>query len=128
MNGPSFNTNESPLNFISYVYKELNSAYKHFGTRMRIIGKIENSVDRAQTATGSTSYYQVNTLTPNQNVTIGGGSGGIGVMVNPETNNGYYFEIVALTENNIESYLNIKNGESDVSINNVIFYKIKKDS
>jgi hypothetical protein len=25
------------------------------------------------------------------------------VLLNPETNNGYYFEIVALTETNIES-------------------------
>jgi hypothetical protein len=50
-------------------------------------------------------------------------------MLNPETNNGYYFEIVALTENNVESYLNLdKNNQSDISINNIIFYKIKKES
>ena len=35
VNGPSFKTTELPNNFISYVYKELDSAYKHFGTRMR---------------------------------------------------------------------------------------------
>lgn len=128
MNGPSFTSTEKPLDFISYTYKNLNSAYKHFGTRMRIIGKIENNIDRSQTPAGSTSYYQVNNSNPNQSVTIGGGSGGIALMLNPETNNGYYFEIIALTENNIESYLNIKNGQSDIEINNVVFYKIKKDS
>ena len=127
MNGPSFTSTEKPLDFVSYVYKNLDNAYKHFGTRVRIVGKIENSENRAQTPTGSTSYYQVNTANPSQNVAIGGGSGGIAVMLNPETNNGYYFEIAALTESNIESYLNLKNGETDISISNVLFYKIKKD-
>lgn len=129
MNGPSFKTTDVPLNFISYVYKNLDNAYKHFGTRMRIVGKPENNVQRFQTPVGSTSYYQVNTANPSQSVTIGGGSGGMAVMLNPETNNGYYFEIVALTENNIESYLNIDTqGQSSISINNVVFYKIKKES
>jgi hypothetical protein len=127
VNGPSFSSTEKPLDFISYVYKNLDSAYRHFGTRVRIVGKIENSENRSQTPTGSTSYYQVNTANPSQNVAIGGGSGGIAVMLNPETNNGYYFEIAALTESNIESYLNLKNGETDISISNVLFYKIKKD-
>ena len=128
MNGPSFSSTEKPLDFISYVYKNLDNAYRHFGTRMRVVGKIENSENRSQTPAGSTSYYQVNTANPSQSVAIGGGSGGIAVMLNPETNNGYYFEIAALTENNIESYLNLKNGETDISISNVLFYKIKKDS
>ena len=44
MNGPSFRTTETPLNFISYVYKELDRAYKHFGTRIRVVGKIENNI------------------------------------------------------------------------------------
>ena len=127
INGPAFTSTEKPLDFVSYVYKNLDNAYRHFGTRVRIVGKIENSENRAQTPAGSTSYYQVNTANPSQNVAIGGGSGGIAVMLNPETNNGYYFEIAALTENNIESYLNLKNGESDISISNVLFYKIKKD-
>jgi hypothetical protein len=127
INGPAFTSTEKPLDFVSYVYKNLDNAYKHFGTRVRIVGKIENSENRAQTPTGSTSYYQVNTANPSQNVAIGGGSGGIAVMLNPETNNGYYFEIAALTESNIESYLNLKNGETDISISNVLFYKIKKD-
>jgi hypothetical protein len=129
MNGPSFKTTETPLNFISYQYKQLDNAYKSFGTRMRIIGKIENNENRGQTPIGSVSYYQVNGSQTNQNVSIGGGSGGLAVMLNPETNNGYYFEIVALTETNVESYLKLDtSGKSDISINNVVFYKIKKDA
>jgi hypothetical protein len=129
INGPSFTTTETPINLVSYVYKELNNSYKHFGTRIRIIGKIENNENRSQTPTGSVTYYQVPGVQPDQNVSIGGGSGGMAVLLNPETNNGYYFEIVALTEENINSYLKLDNqGQSDISINNVVFYKIKKDS
>jgi hypothetical protein len=129
MNGPSFKTTETPLNFVSYVYKNLNNAYKHFGTRLRIVGKIENNTTRTQTPIGSTTYFQTPGTQPNQNVNIGGGSGGVAVLLNPETNNGYYFEIVALTEDNINSYLklNTKN-EAELSINNIMFYKIKKES
>jgi hypothetical protein len=129
INGPSFTTTETPINLVSYVYKELNNSYKHFGTRIRVIGKIENNENRSQTPTGSVTYYQVPGVQPDQNVSIGGGSGGMAVLLNPETNNGYYFEIVALTEENINSYLKLDNqGQSDISINNVVFYKIKKDS
>jgi hypothetical protein len=129
INGPSFTTTETPINLVSYVYKELDSAYKHFGTRVRVVGKIENNENRSQTPTGSVTYYQVPGVQPDQNVSIGGGSGGLAVLLNPETNNGYYFEIVALTEENINSYLKLDNqGQSNISINNVVFYKIKKDS
>lgn len=129
MNGPSFKTTEVPLNFVTYVYKNLNGAYKHFGTRVRIVGKIENNTSRTQTPIGSTTYYQTAGTQPDQNVSIGGGSGGLAVLLNPETNNGYYFEIVALTEDNINSYLKLDTkGNAEKSINNILFYKIKKDS
>jgi hypothetical protein len=129
MNGPSFKTTETPLNFVSYVYKNLNNSYKHFGTRMRIVGKVENNTSRTQTPIGSTSYYQVTGSQTDQNVSIGGGSGGLAVLLNPETNNGYYFEIIALTEDNINSYLKLNTkGQAEKSINNVVFYKVKKDS
>ena len=50
-------------------------------------------------------------------------------MLNPETNNGYYFEIIALTEDNIGAYLKTNTkGESEFSINNIVFYKIQKDA
>jgi hypothetical protein len=120
MNGPSFKTTEIPNNFISYVYKELDNAYKHFGTRIRVIGKIENNISKSQTPIGSSSYYKVTGSLSNQSINVGGGSGGLAVLLNPETNNGYYFEIIALTENNIESY---SNGSL---INNIIFYKVMK--
>jgi len=129
MNGPSFANTESPINFVSYVYKELNNAYKIFGTRMRIIGKIESNENRSQTPVGSIPYYGVTGSLPQQNISIGGGSGGMGILINPETNNGYYFEIIALSENNIESYVKVDNsGKPTSTINNVVFYKIKKDS
>ena len=129
MNGPSFKTTETPLNFVTYVHKELNNAYRHFGTRMRIVGKIENNTSRTQTPIGSIPYYQINGSQTDQNVNIGGGSGGLAVLLNPETNNGYYFEIIALTEDNISSYLKLdKQGKSTISINNIVFYKLKKDS
>ena len=129
MSGPSFESSVSPLDFISYIYKPLNNSFKSFGTRMRIIGRVENNQDRLQTPSGSTTYYQLPVTQPNQNANIGGGSGGIGIMVNPETNNGYYFEIVALTEKNIESYMKIKpDGSTDINLYNLVFYKIKKDN
>jgi len=129
MSGPSFESTASPLDFISYVYKPLSNSFKHFGTRMRIIGKVENNEDRLQTPSGSTTYYQLPITQPNQTANIGGGSGGLGVMINPETNNGYYFEIVALTEKNIESYMKINaDGSTDINLYNIVFYKIKKDS
>lgn len=129
INGPSFTAIETPINLVSYVYKQLDNSYKHFGTRVRIIGKIENNENRGQTPNGSVPYYQVSDVAPNQNATIGGASGGLAVLINPETNNGYYFEIVALTENNIESYLKLdKDNKSNISIDNIIFYKIKKDA
>jgi hypothetical protein len=128
-NGPSFKTTETPLNFVSYVYKNLDNAYKHFGTRLRIVGKIENNTTRTQSPNGSVTYYQLSGNQPDQNINIGGGSGGLAFLLNPETNNGYYFEIVALTEDNINSYLKVdENNNAQFSVNNVVFYKIKKDS
>jgi hypothetical protein len=128
-NGPSFKTTEKPLNFVSYTYKQLDNAYKHFGTRMRIVGKIENSISRTQTPNGSTPYYQISGNQPDQNINIGGGSGGLAFLLNSENNNGYYFEIIALTEDNITSYLKLdENNKAEFSINNIVFYKIKKES
>jgi hypothetical protein len=103
-NGPSFSSEDSPIDFISYVNKPLNNSFKHFGTRMRIIGKIENNDKSIQNASGATTYFNVETTTPDENKTISGGSGGIATLLNPENNNGYYFEIAALSEKNIDKY------------------------
>ncbi len=124
MNGPNFSASELPIDFISYVHKPMSDSFKHFGTRTRIIGRIENSLNRAQTPTGSSTYYtasssNISGSSPESNITIGGASGGIGVLVNPETNFGYYFEIAALTEDNVKSYSGMQN---------LFFYKINKSS
>jgi hypothetical protein len=122
LTGPNFTTKEKPRNFISYVHKSLeDNKYKHFGTRMRIVGKIENSSDRGQTSNGSATYYVVNGSTPDKNINISGGSGGIAFMLNSTTNVGYYFEIAALGIGNLSK-------EERESVSNVFFYKIKSDN
>lgn len=120
VNGPSFDTATNAINFISYVYKPLSDKFKHFGTRMRIVGKIENGTTKDQSPQGGVIYYTVPGITPDQNIGISGGSGGLGVLLNPLTNAGYYFEIVALGTNTIT--------QTDNNVNNVLFYKIKKDA
>jgi hypothetical protein len=119
MTGPNFTTTQTPRDFISYVYKPLSNKFKHFGTRMRVVGKIEYDSNRGQTPVGSSAYYLIPGTTPDKNISIVGGSGGLGVMVNPETNNGYYFEVVALGANNLTS-------SQQENVNNIIFYKIEK--
>jgi hypothetical protein len=120
--GPNFTTKEKPRNFISYVHKSLeDNKYKHFGTRMRIVGKIENSSDRGQTSNGSATYYVVNGNTPDKNINISGGSGGLAFMLNSSTNVGYYFEIAALGMGNLSK-------EERESVSNVFFYKVKSDN
>jgi hypothetical protein len=121
MNGPSFATTETPINFVSYVYKPLTNKFKHFGTRVRVVGKINNSTTTGQTPVGSTPYYDLTQTTPDQAVKSNGASAGLAVMINPETNNGYYFEIIPLSEN--------VGGSTSASqnIDNVIFYKVMKD-
>ncbi len=119
MSGPSLTTYPKPTEFVSYVYKPLTDKFKHFGTRMRIIGKIESNLDRGQSAVGSTTYYVIPGTTPDQNISVSGGSGGLAVMLNPETNNGYYFEIAALGSAGL--------GTDASNVNNVFFYKLLKD-
>ena len=111
---------EKSIDQISYVYKSLENKFKHFGTRVRIIGKIENGDSRSQSANGSTTYFTTTDTRTDQEITISGGSGGMGILINPENNNGYFFEITALTAANISQY-----GEDTVS--NVAFYKIKRN-
>lgn len=130
INGPAMSNDYKPIDFLSYVYKPLENRFKHFGTRMRIVGQIDNSETKAQTPFGSTEYFASaggtksttsGVSVPSQSVTIGGSSGGLAIMVNPATNQGYYFEIVALTENDVEAYA------AESPIHNVVFYKILKD-
>jgi hypothetical protein len=125
MNGPAFTTTENPLDSITYVHKSLDDHYRHFGTRMRIIGKVENNETRNQTPIGSSQYYDLTKTTTKdtkQTTSVNGASGGLAVMLNPKTNNGYYFEIVALTENNVQNY----SGQNQIY--NILFYKVKQQS
>jgi hypothetical protein len=108
---------ESPKNFISYIYKPLEDRFKHFGTRVRVIGKVENDEFRGQEPEGLDSYFAFENTALGRSPALSGGSGGLAIMVNPETNNGYYFEIAALTEN-----------DDNNPIENILFYKLQRNS
>lgn len=120
MNGSTSSSNDQTPGFVSYVHKPLEDRFVHFGTRMRIIGKVENNESRGQTPFGVNTYYTSKSVASDKAIAIGGASGGMGIMVNPDTNNGYYFEIMALTENNLSQY------EDADNIHNIIFYKVMK--
>lgn len=138
MNGPSFSTSETATDSVSYVYKNLNNKFVHFGTRMRIIGKMANISDATQYGIGNSPFYDLKKETYDKVVTnpdgtqyiqkvstpdsiVNGSSGGIAVLLNPNTNNGYYFEIAALTTNELSNYSNA------TSIYNTFFYKVSKN-
>jgi len=105
--GPELPEQVDPANFVSYVYKDLPGPYKHFGTRMRIIGKIESVSEKNKVAAGAFTFYNtqdINLDNPEKDLQILGGSGGLAINLNKETNNGYYFEIASLTQDNLTSY------------------------
>jgi hypothetical protein len=117
MTGDRLFSTEDARDFISYVHKDLPDSFTHFGTRMRIVGKLKNDESRGQEPTGSSTYYTATDTQNNQSVSIDGASGGLGILLNPETNNGYFFEAIAISENNPEKYPNEE-------IYNLVFYKI----
>ena len=119
-------TDLSPRDNLSYVYKTLDqSVFKHFGTRVRIIGEPQGQtttedgkvIIKSIPLNGMT-YYENNasktsdtTTSPEEKINISGNSGGIAVLLNPTTNLGYYFEIIALDNATTDTH-------------NVIFYKV----
>lgn len=122
--GPEIPNTMPSGNFVSYIYKnfvdEAGAAipYKHYGTRMRIVGKIESGTNKSQspaglfpifTGSGSSVSPSSTTNTNSQEVIIHGGSGGIAFNINEETNTGYYFEIAALTVDNLGQYISDNN-------------------
>ena len=125
--GPKFANTEDPLDYVSYVYKKINKNVTHFGTRMRIVGKKQDAESMEQYATGGTTYYTTSNADPSKNVGISGGSGGIGVLVDPSNNNGYYLELIALSNSS-----NLIDGGSSTNnqdvFHDVVFYKIQKES
>ena len=122
--GPAFTTEESPVNFVSYVTKKISdgeSVYRHFGTRMRVIGKVEADKTNWQSPAGATTIYNIASSNPEDVARIDASGGGIGVLVNPSTNTGYYFEILAANNPNLESY-----DGYGISVHNLFFYKVVK--
>jgi len=126
--GPEIPPQLDSSNFVSYVYKDLSTSipeqvtdttevgvieanenvpYSHFGTRLRILGKIEPATNKTQTPIGAFELFNTNqaqSTNPSDVVTFSGGSGGIGFGLNKDTNNGYFYEIVALTSDQIKNF------------------------
>ena len=119
----SADTSYLPVNHLTYVYKTTSSStgdvitskdrFTHFGTRMRILGKIGTS-DTEQKPYGEMSYLTVESDNPDDRAIVSGGSGGIAGLLNPNSGEGYYFEIAALDANNA----------SDYGAGNILFYKV----
>lgn len=133
MTGPSFTDANDPNNsdFISYTYKNLgtdSAKYKYFGTRMRIVGKYEYGQD--QSAIGEEVWYTNKQLSPTGTTTktnVKASSGGIAVLLNPITNNGYYFEIAALSDTSLSRQVvkYTQDGKQiDDPVHNLLFYKM----
>jgi len=96
-----------------------NSLFKHFGTRMRIIGELKNNNDIYQAASGATTYYDTESSSPTVEGLVSGGGGGIAIMLNRGTNSGYYFEISALDKGSKDT--------NSITLDDVFFYKIQKN-
>lgn len=126
--GPTFPPTSTikPKDYISYSYQTMSAEsnsetpgkYNHFGTRIRVVGAPENSKDNTQSPYGAMDFYTGVSSTSNAATVIKGGSGGLGILVDPLTNNGYFFEIAALTVENFDQYSNADD------IYNLMFYKI----
>jgi hypothetical protein len=121
MHGPTSLSDQTDPSLISYVYKDLDKKFVHFGTRMRIVGQFNDSEIRGQSPVGSGIYYTASARSSDQTSTISGASGGLSVLVDPETNNGYYLELAALSESNLSKY-------AEDTIHDVIFYKVQRNA
>ena len=134
LTGPSFAANANPRDFITSIFKPLGtvtspSSYRHFGTRMRIIGKTStNGLIGAQTPIGSSSFLTANrtvassTDTATNQINLGSSSGGLSFLLNSQTGVGYYFEILALTATKLSGY------EANGNLHNVFFYKVVNET
>jgi hypothetical protein len=118
MSGPTFPTDYNAKDFLSYSYKTLDGKYSHFGTRMRVIGTLENNQNVYQSPAGSMPYYSLSSKDSTVPTIINGGGGGIGIFVNPTKNTGYFFELSALTVKSFDKY------EEGDDISNLHFYKV----
>jgi hypothetical protein len=128
--GPQeFPNNVAKRDFISYVYKELEAPYKHVGTRIRIIGGLKNN-DKIQSPLNATTYFNIEARSARDSINLDGGSAGIGIGVNPSTNYGYFFEICALTADNLEQYRDVDKDTGAINkvLHNIIFYKTVRNN
>ena len=128
----------NPVENISYIYKNFvdpdnDAPYHHFGTRMSIIGELISQSNLKQKAIGAGEYVSLQADDPSQAVSLVGGSGGIGVQVNPETNEGYFLEIVALS-NDVQARINpnpvygakLRVSNKNVTLTTAVEHNIKK--
>jgi hypothetical protein len=95
---------------------------------MRIIGKIID--DKTQSALNSTDLFEIDKATTSSNLkTLSGGAGGIGYMVDTNTNSGYYLEIASMSEDVLKYYGSDSSGgilPTDQVLENIIFYKVER--
>jgi len=119
MSGPS---TDNPLGFISYSKKELENRFNHFGTRLRIIGSISSGLDSLQSPFGAMNMYESTNNDSESVSAVAGSSGGLAVLLNSTNNNGYFFEIAALNEDNF-----LHDGDESI-IHNLLFYKVAQDT
>jgi hypothetical protein len=121
LDGPTYPSTVNPQDYIQYVTNPtpLDNRFVHYSTRMRVVGSMENQQSRTQTPVGSMPYYSVQD-DQGKAVNVGGSSGGIGIWVDPTTNAGYYYEIVALTDTESKAYT-----ATASAINTIFFYKIQ---
>ena len=117
---------------VNYVYKDLDTDYRHVGTRMRIIGKRKD--DKTQSSLNPMDLFEIDKSVGNLNLkTLSGGAGGIGYMVDPDTNAGYYLEIASMSEDILKYYGSTASAaavsgsvSTDKVIENIIFYKVER--
>ena len=118
----------SSKDLVSYVYKDLDKDYRHVGTRMRIIGKIID--EKNQSALNSMDLFKINKNVNNPDiVNLSGGAGGIGYMIDTNTNSGYYLEIASMSEDVLKYYGSNSGGgivPTDQVLENIIFYKVER--
>ena len=130
INGVSDGTSNSN-DYLSYVYKNHSTVPNAnvFGTRMRIIGKKVEKGDVSsinQLPLGSDVIDTIVNKTSSTTVSGTGGGIAINLDVNTRSNVGYYFEILALTN---DAILEATGTDKTIdSIPNVYFYKILKDT
>jgi hypothetical protein len=102
--GTNFASTSNPIDYVAYIKKAMDRPYVHYGTRMRVIGEVQSQYSSSQSPVGGSDYFIINPTNSEDRINIAGGSGGLGIMVNPATNNGYFMELVALSNNNTEQY------------------------